>query len=63
MTELDAVQVVGRAAAGVAAVVVGLLMLVVGDAGAWNTRLALFLLAALPGGILLDQVRRAVGAR
>lgn len=49
----------GRVAVGVVALVIAMLMLVVGDAGAWTQRIALAAMAGIPGLILLDRVWRS----
>lgn len=49
----------GRVAVGVVALLIALLMLVVGDAGAWTQRIALAAMAGIPGLILLDRVWRS----
>lgn len=49
----------GRVAVGVVALAIAVLMLVVGDAGAWTQRLALASLAGIPALVLLDRVWRS----
>lgn len=49
----------GRVLVGAVALVIALLMLVVGDGGAWSQRLALAAMAGIPGLILLDRVWRS----
>lgn len=49
----------GRVAVGVVALVIALLMLVVGDAGAWTQRIALAAMAGIPAMVLLDRVWRS----